>query len=321
MMLLERQAQQRKPQVPKKQQGETPYGEALTQLGNEIFPSTPSLPLPPGGIPNAFPMPPGGIPNAYPPMDLPGLTPDPGGSLLPGGAVPEGGWGMGDTLGAGAAILNNLDTYDKLGGKREDAVAGGVTAAGTAIGAILGGGAGAGIGSTAGKLIGPYAGKMVGNWRSGKSEDQQARDKFRSWGKDAGVWDDNYERTFADGSTYNFGLDGGATYKGADGKDVHHAYEADWSNPLTGLAAGKLNPLFEQIGGDQIASNLINSAVIGATSEDQVNARIEELYKAYGSQGQGAPASPAPSAPPTNMIPRSRTRSPGIGLDGKRISY
>lgn len=76
---------------------------------------------------------------------------------------------------------------------------------------------------------------------SGKDKDQQSRDFYRKRSEEIGATKD-YKVTLVDGTQVDLGLDGGATYKGKDGKELH-AYDLDFSDPRAAQVAADLDPL------------------------------------------------------------------------------
>ena len=122
---------------------------------------------------------------------------------------------------------------------------------------------------------------------SGKSEDQQQRDKIRASLKssgflgDPGAEDWNIEN--ADGSTYDIGKDGGAK------RDNGMGY-AEVDTKTQGNAIGAVNPLAYLItgGNEKLATNfagyLTNSTTVGAGGKDAAVANANALarYKAAG---------------------------------------
>jgi hypothetical protein len=123
--------------------------------------------------------------------------------VLPGLNIAAGAYGgyktaqmIGDTA-AGAGRTKNAALGGAISGASLGAGIGSfVPVVGTAIGA--------GIGAAVGGLAG-----AVGSWTgSGKGQAQVQRDQVRSVMKDAGILDDKYLGTLADGSKFDFGVDG-----------------------------------------------------------------------------------------------------------------
>lgn len=238
------------------------------------------------------------------------------------------------------------------------------------MGAAQGAGAGAGVGAAAGSfipvvgtaigagvgaIVGGLAG-AVGGWTgSSKDKYQMIRDSARSNLQKAGIIDENYQGTLADGSKFDFGKDGKGLAK------------LDYSDPTVGQAIGYGNVLAAGEGAygratdglSQLYTNAVVSNAGGDINKAKANAlhlarqrgmnlgNLTDQYKtmldagqinqgqydAYlngardlfagqpeanvppGASGQqGQPATQG-AAPPQ----RSSTRSPGIGLDGKRL--
>lgn len=124
---------------------------------------------------------------------------------------------------------------------------------------------------------------------SGKNENQVYRDRIRDHLEESSPIVERIEGVhhiqLADGSMYNIGRDGQSSFKGLDGQDVKHGYEADWSNPLTGYAAGTLNPLIAIMLGENsnaFENQLINAAVSNAQSAQDVLQNIRHFYGSFG---------------------------------------
>jgi len=120
------------------------------------------------------------------------------------------------------------------GGRRASTGAMGGAAAGAGVGGAIGSvipGAGTAIGAGVGAIVGGLAG-AVGGWTgSSKDKYQMIRDSARKGWKEAGIIDENYQGTLADGSKFDFGKDG----KGQ--------VEIDYADPVTGRAIGLGNVL------------------------------------------------------------------------------
>lgn len=178
-----------------------------------------------------------------------------------------------------------IGTYDVLShkvGPVRGAVEG--AASGAAIGSYFGPtGAlvGAGIGGTIGGVKGLSEGK--------KSKDQTNRDEVRSKLKGGKLIDDDYNVTLADGTKVDVGKDGHYTIAGHDGKLIHPAYEADWSNPYMSKAVAYTNPLIEMITSgmsDKARSDMVgqlsNAFVSNAKDEKTVQANVVAMYNKAG---------------------------------------
>jgi hypothetical protein len=125
--------------------------------------------------------------------------------------------------------------------------------------------------------------------KSGKSDAQKTRDDFRGDLKSAGIGDDNYEVTLADGSKFNVGLDGKTRYKNVgkniDGREERQAWDVDFSNPLAKFATDRLDGLVRQrYGADngkyapgQFTGMLVNAVTSNAKSEADILRNIEAL--------------------------------------------
>lgn len=128
-------------------------------------------------------------------------------------------------------------------------------------------------------------GRSIGSrLTSGKSQQQQIRDSFRSNLKDSGVADDKYQVTLADGSKFDIGLDGKHRFTNIDGTK-RNPWDGDSQNPLSNYATGKLDPMIKRIyegapedyHTEQFTGMLVNAAISNATSEKDVDANIAAM--------------------------------------------
>lgn len=140
--------------------------------------------------------------------------------------------------------------------------------------------------------------KVIGG---GKNEDQVARDLFRNQFESFGLafkpdGSKSHHIELADGTLYDIGRDGRASFTGVDGSQVKYGYESDWSNPLTPEAAGLILPFFQiatggSLGptgaegqkGSNVVAQFINGVVSNAGSDRQIMlANIRKLYSSAG---------------------------------------
>lgn len=166
--------------------------------------------------------------------------------------------------------------------------------------------------------------------KSGKSQAQRIRDDFRGDLKEAGVADDKYNVTLADGTKFNIGLDGKTKYQNVgeniDGKKTRNAWDVDFSNPLAKFASDKIDPMIRSIYGaddpkakffpGQYTGMLVNAATSNAKSEADVMANIETMLgKSKFAQQAGVGVTPPPPAKaPKGQVARV---SPGMYVNDK----
>jgi hypothetical protein len=164
--------------------------------------------------------------------------------------------------------------------------------------------------------------------KSGKSGVQKVRDSFRGDLKEAGVADDKYMVTLADGSKFNIGLDGKTKYqnvgKNIDGKTTRNAWDVDWSNPLAKFATDKIDPMIRNIYGaddkkagympEQFTGILVNAATSNAQSEQDVIANIETMLgkSKFAQQAGVGVQPPLPAKAPKGQVVRV---SPGMYMN------
>lgn len=166
--------------------------------------------------------------------------------------------------------------------------------------------------------------------KSGKSDAQRIRDDFRGDLKEAGVADDKYNVTLADGSKFNIGLDGKTKYqnvgKNIDGKTTRNAWDVDWSNPLGKFATDRIEPMIRNIYGPddkkagytpgQFTGILVNAATSNAKTEQDVIANIEAMLgKSKFAQQAGVGVTPPP--PPKAAKGQVVRVSPGMYVNDK----
>lgn len=166
--------------------------------------------------------------------------------------------------------------------------------------------------------------------KSGKSAPQKIRDDFRGDLKQAGVVDDKYNVTLADGTKFNVGLDGKAKFQNLgeniDGKTSRNAYDVDWSNPLAKFASERIDPMIRNIYGDdnakakyfpgQFTGILVNAASSNAKSEEDVIANIEAMLgkSKFAEQAGVGITPPPPAKAPKGEVVRV---SPGMYVNDK----
>jgi hypothetical protein len=166
--------------------------------------------------------------------------------------------------------------------------------------------------------------------KSGKSGVQKVRDSFRSDLKEAGVVDNKYMVTLADGSKFNVGLDGRTKYQNVgeniDGKTTRNAWDVDFSNPLAKFATDKIEPMIRNIYGadnkkagympGQFTGILVNAATSNAKSEADIMANIETMLgkSKFAQQAGVSVQPPPPPKPPKGEVVRV---SPGMYMNDK----
>ncbi len=197
-----------------------------------------------------------------------------------GGAV--GGSMLGNIIGGAGAIYGGHKLEQAISGKK------GRTASAVS-GATAGAGIGTmilpGVGTLIGAVAGAIAGGAMGHLRSGKGQAQQARDDQRkaflhSMGRQKK--DGNFSFDLGGGKGFDFGLDGGATYKGVGGNDLK-AYDLDLANPLANKA-GTYGNLIAGVGGfgGQLASQISQGLVNNSTDEATLKANALKVLQAQG---------------------------------------
>ena len=167
---------------------------------------------------------------------------------------------------------------------------------GAASGAALGGGIGsfftpvgtaigAGIGAAVGGLAG-FAGSVFG---SSKDKYQQIRDRARAGLKEAGIINDQYQGTLADGSTFDFGKDGKKFGKlntkdpnwgaAAGLANVIAAGEGLYGRPLEAVATLYANASMSNANGDinKVYDNIRHFAAQRNMSLDNVTQQLDKL--------------------------------------------
>ncbi len=252
-----------------------------------------------------------------------------GGTIMSDGSIAmapgaEGGmFTAGNVLGAAAALHGGYNTYKNIMGKKgrtASAMSGAEMGAG--IGTMIAPGVGTLIGAGGGALLGA----LGGNIKGGKSQIQMQRDALRSGVIDAGLANKDYQVSLADGSMFDIGKDGGAMLSNVGDNlgtgNKRHYYDVDFSNPLASKTVVALDPLVMSLLGPDVSQKqksdltgmFANAVMSNAKSFEDVQRNIGAIQ----SKGSGIS-----SIPPDNTFTkiRSKTLSPGIGKDGKRIKY
>ena len=220
-------------------------------------------------------------------------------------------------LGLASAGLGAYGMYGgiKAGSRKATGMGGAALGGGLAAAAPLLGLGPVGWGGIAlAALAGGGAGAMMGHIKTGKSQAQQARDHMRG---------NIQQMLHLDPKSYNyngfdFGADGKKTFASTDG-GTHHSYELDMSNPLAVSTIPKLrdyllkqNPNMDDTEQKQTIGMIGNAVTNGAKSQADVDRNLMGIIGG---------SSPTPQKAAPSMIPRSKTRSPGISNTGQRISY
>lgn len=238
------------------------------------------------------------------------------------------------------------------GGRRNTTGAAGGAAAGAAIGAPFGY-----VGMGIGALIGGAVGFIDSQFGSSKTPYQMMRDQGRKYLQANGILDQNFQGKLADGSMYDFGKDGKNLDK-ADWKDPVYGKAAALANViaategLTGKSREAMARLYANAGvsnanGDinKMIENMRFFAAQRGFTPDAVQAQLDKMkeegqltqneYDTFSADKNAilGPSTPrmAPLAPGQQqealaavsgkpLPPRSRTLSPGIGLDGRPIA-
>jgi hypothetical protein len=157
-------------------------------------------------------------------------------------------------------------------------------ASGSTIGATIGTIFAPGIGTAIGGAIGAIAGGLLGSIKTGKHEDQKARDQVREFLVANGILSSDYTIGLADGSRFNLGIDGGPK-KELGGR---RPFEVDMSNPMAKYAISWMNPVIAMLsqGNEKIHTDFVgyfaNAALSNAKSIDDVKANINGFIKQFG---------------------------------------
>jgi hypothetical protein len=176
---------------------------------------------------------------------------------------------------SGMQLISNWGNTDSVSGAIN-----GFTA-GAYIGTMFGGPIGAAVGGAIGGIVG-FASGFFG--KSGKSEEQIARDNVRDLLQQNGVISKDWKLTLADGSGYDIGKDGRFKLDNVDGTK-RHAYEIDFKNPLAGEAVGMLQPLLALMTGPntRLTRDFIgyftNATLSNAKNGEDVRQNILSIYK------------------------------------------
>lgn len=143
----------------------------------------------------------------------------------------------------------------------------------------------------------PTIEKFVGG--GGKSTGRKLRDGWRGGLREAGIVDEKYNVTLADGSKYDLGLDDNAVkLTNAEGKE-RRTYDIDWDNKLAkhsvpdahlfAIATG-LDPTSSSKAStfDRVTAQIVNAATSNAKSADGVHANFRSMMSKFTAPEIGA---------------------------------
>lgn len=198
-------------------------------------------------------------------------------------------------------------------------------------GAMSGAEAGAGVGTlilpgpgtAIGAGIGAITGGLLGAAKTGRTnKGTLARDAIRHGMRDTGLLDQDWNLTTSKGNKFYIGTEGGG--RGEYQFDMNDQNKVALIPQADALARGILGPDASQEQITWLTSFYINGATSDAQNQDEAIANLnyfasDAAAKVQNAQAQGGQA--APGADPYKDNQRTMTKSPGIGLDGRRISY
>ena len=129
--------------------------------------------------------------------------------------------------------------------------------------------------------------KMI--WGSTKSDDQILRDRVRKGMQEYGALDEKWQLKLADGTTFDFGKDGGARLANADGSSRKYS-DIDWNNTLAAESVADTNPLgfmaTAGFGNQKTQTDMVgyftNAVTQNAKDRAQVDANIKSVYNSLG---------------------------------------
>lgn len=200
--------------------------------------------------------------------------------------------------GVGAGITPNLQIGQGQGSQAGASLGG---SAGGLAGGIFGGP----LGAAGGSLIGSAAGSLIGSTfnKSQKNKEHQSRNTFINKLREFGLFDDNYQFLFPDGTTGNFEGGAGQVHGAKDPsklvgqkRDQLFGFETDYTNDLDYVAAMGGITLARLLGGgkdkaiDQVG-NLIGNQSLGKLGYGQdftpenFNSVIDNLRSVYAKAG------------------------------------
>lgn len=164
-------------------------------------------------------------------------------------------------------------------------------------GAMSGAEAGAGIGAFvgapwAGAGIGAVVGGLTGLVKSGKHEDQLARDQVRKAMQQKGLLDNGFNLTLAKGGKFNIGVDGGARpeYEFSGGR---RPYEVKTESPFAAQAVAWADPIAKALTGGNaklatdFAGYFANASMSDAESIEGVRANMLNIMSQMGIDANG----------------------------------
>ena len=144
-----------------------------------------------------------------------------------------------------------------------------------------------GIGTVIGGVIGGAVGFFNKSFKTGKSAEQIARDKFRESLQTGGILDKDWNIQLADGTKFDIGKDGKARLINLDGTERRY-HEVDFRSPLASEAVGLLSPLLSTItGGEttmkhQMVGYLTNAVTASEGDRDTMIRNVLGVYQQFG---------------------------------------
>lgn len=150
----------------------------------------------------------------------------------------------------GRGLHEAKDTWDQGHGAQQTAIGQVMNPTATGINAMLGEPLSPSQqGLAQGMFVDPtgfttLAAEVLPNFFSGKSKEQAQRDRIRSQMQDFGLLDDKYQYKLPDGSTFDFGADGGARlpngmhYSEVNPEDPFHVRVVEMAKPLGAILSG-----------------------------------------------------------------------------------
>lgn len=176
------------------------------------------------------------------------------------------GSGLGTALPVAGGALGAYGLYNNLTDNQKDPLGG--AASGAALGASVGSFF-PGVGTLVGAGVGALAGGAAGMTGGDKGKDQLGRDQVRAGLKDAGVIDDKYNLTLADGSKFDIGADGSI-----------QNYNVDFEKDGVGNIVAAANPLAALItaGNPKLRSDFAGYFANAAMSSGDTLENIKKFY-------------------------------------------
>ena len=186
-------------------------------------------------------------------------------------------------LGGIGGVFSGIELFSNFGARNPLAGLMNGTSFGATLGSIV-----PGVGNAIGAVVGGITGLMSGMFKSGKHQDQVARDQVRSMFQNLEIIDKDFKLNLRENISFDIGKDGDNTLTNIDGTKRRY-YEVDFGNELSHQAIGWVQPLVSVLVGNNeklrsdFTGYFVNAVTSGAKDIEEVRDNILALYEKVGS--------------------------------------